>query len=382
MRVGIAAEKVLGVSARQAAMIPPLPSARHDLSLSHAAATNSKAQSSGRWTVRLGLMRNPRFDVLFLGGTAAVGMICAAIVVLYPPSFVLLLAVNTWVLGYHHAISTFTRLCFGRSNRRRRALLLCALPVLMAACLLARAGGAEMSLFATAYLYLQWFHYMRQSWGVFRHYQRAEGSATSDTAAYALLTQASFYAVPILGILERSYQNTGLFLTMKIFLLPVSEMMIISTRIGVAILLGGYLFVEIRNTIKQRELKISQLYFAIHCGIFFLSYVFVENIDFGWLCLTIWHNVQYIMFVWHMNNRDAGRVSADARTWFEVISGARNWPFYMGLCLIISTSFYYSLRELMAILPIVAVVGFSINFHHYIADSIMWRRPSAGTSNP
>ena len=57
---------------------------------------------------------------------------------------------------------------------------------------------------ATVYLYAQWFHYTRQSYGISRMYLRKAGAfpQTRDVVLDGVI-----YALPLWGILYRSYQQ-------------------------------------------------------------------------------------------------------------------------------------------------------------------------------
>jgi len=63
----------------------------------------------------------------------------------------------------------------------------------------------------------------------------------------------------------------------------------------------------------------------------------------------------------------------------SMLSQSKNQWFYYSLCLAISTIIYRSVWEMTGIIkygsgPMVMLVIFqTINFHHYIADAIIWK---------
>jgi len=118
---------------------------------------------------------------------------------------------------------------------------------------------------------------------------------------------------------------------------------------------------------------------ASHFSVFIIGYVLIDSIDYGWLALNMWHNAQYLLFVWLYNNaRFEGRIDEKHRR-LSIMSQRRNVATYVLVCLGLSTLIYSALRlGLMvlpfAILPAMAVTYQTINFHHYIVDAIIWRR--------
>jgi hypothetical protein len=52
-------------------------------------------------------LRSKEFDLAFVLGIPAVSLATVGTILLYPQAFWLVLAVDLWVLGYHHVISTW-----------------------------------------------------------------------------------------------------------------------------------------------------------------------------------------------------------------------------------------------------------------------------------
>ena len=67
-----------------------------------------------------GWLSGPRFDSHFIGTTAAIAILAGLIVAAQPGLFLPLLFLDLWLLGYHHVVSTYTRLCFDADSLRRR----------------------------------------------------------------------------------------------------------------------------------------------------------------------------------------------------------------------------------------------------------------------
>ena len=70
-------------------------------------------------------------------GAPALAFLSGAVIVYEPSWFYPILIVDLWVLGYHHVIATFTRLCFDRASyEERRWMILYLVPAVAAATVL------------------------------------------------------------------------------------------------------------------------------------------------------------------------------------------------------------------------------------------------------
>src|SRR3954453_22186514 len=142
-----------------------------------ATATGTLAASSAiaRAPAR-GWLRNPQFDFTLIALCAGWALAAGAVIVAEPKWFWPILFLDVWLLGYSHVVSTFTRLAFDRESFRQHRMLLLPLPIAVAGCTIALAIAVGPWLIATVYLYAQWFHYTRQSYGISRMYLRKAGA--------------------------------------------------------------------------------------------------------------------------------------------------------------------------------------------------------------
>ena len=70
------------------------------------------------------------FDLSFIVGTTILAMVTGFAVASFPSLFLPVLLIDLWLFGYHHVISTYTRLCFDRrSFLASRALIFGLLPL-------------------------------------------------------------------------------------------------------------------------------------------------------------------------------------------------------------------------------------------------------------
>ena len=125
----------------------------------------------------------------------------------------------------------------------------------------------------------------------------------------------------------------------------------------------------------------SAIYTFSHFAVFYTAYIAISDINAGWIALNIWHNAQYIAFVWLQNNRQFGQGAApvDGARFLSWLSRRKNLWAYLGLCISISTVVYAGLQASLAGLAggaaLLMIAYQTINFHHYIVDAIIWRRP-------
>ena len=144
-------------------------------------------------TPRAGWLRGRAFDLTFVAGVSLFALLAGAMLVADPQLFPTLFILNTWLLGYHHVISTFTRLTFDRTSFNEHKFLITWLPLIVLTVVFTACALFGGWILTTIYLYWQWWHYTRQSYGVFRIYQRKAGLDDD------LLHKLVIYALPVWG---------------------------------------------------------------------------------------------------------------------------------------------------------------------------------------
>lgn len=324
-----------------------------------------------------GWLRGLPFDLQFIVGIAAIALLSGAVVVMEPRLFLPILLADLWLLGYHHVISTYTRLCFDSESFRAHRFLLLGLPLIVIAGVAGIAYGVGLWTLATVYLYWQWFHYARQSWGVSQVYRRKAGDLIPPDER---IGQVAFYLLPLWGILYRSHQDPGTFLGLELRVIPIPELAVDIAGVAALATLGWWLATRVAMWRRGRLPVAHTIYMLSHFVIFAFAYLIIESIDAGWLVVNVWHNAQYIVFVWLFNNnRFKDGVDPKAK-FLSTISQTRNAWLYVGICLALSTVVYLTIDTVfsaLALVPLV-VIYMTINFHHYIVDSLIWkvrRRP-------
>ena len=158
-----------------------------------ATAAATPAASAAR---QYGWLRSASFDMLFIFGVAILALAAGTAAVVRPEWFPILLFLDLWLLGYHHVISTFTRLSFDSESLAENRWMVFVLPWIVLAVTVVVGLTLGLWALATIYLYWQWFHYTRQSYGIARIYGRKAGETSLfDTR----LTTWTLYLVPLWG---------------------------------------------------------------------------------------------------------------------------------------------------------------------------------------
>jgi hypothetical protein len=321
-----------------------------------------------------GWLSGVRFDLLFVAGTAAIGLAAGISSQLEPSLWGALLFADLWLLGYHHVIATFTRLTFDSESFQRYRWLVTKLPFAVVALVLAMALGIGAWTLPTLYLYWQWWHYTRQSYGVAQMYRLKTPQARDS----GWEMKAALYLLPLTGILYRSYQAPEKFLGMELRVLPVPLEAVAVCGAAAAVALCWWAVKQYRAW-RAGELPLAyNLYMASHAAVFGIGYLAIPDIDHGWLAINVWHNTQYMLVVWMFNrNRFKTGVSSEHR-WLSTLSQPRNVAKYFGVTLGLTLVAYLGLNSVLIALPAMslplALVAYqTINFHHYIVDSVIWK---------
>jgi hypothetical protein len=324
---------------------------------------------------RHGWLLNREFDLTFVHGVAALALLSGCVVVWKPELFSAVLVADLWLLGYHHVIATYTRLAFDRDSLREHRFFVFALPPIVLATTFFLAWAVGIWVIATIYLYWQWFHYTRQSWGISQVYRAKSNGLVSEGPVFSKLC---FYLVPLWGILYRSWQAPETFLFVELRVIPVPGWLVAVVGLASAATVAIWCFQRLRMWWEGR-LPIAHTWYMIsHFVVFIVGYWLIEDITFGWLVINVWHNAQYILFVWLFNTRRFAK-GVDSRARFlSKLSQPGDIVRYLAVCLGISTLLYgfaalLTYEQQMAGLPLAIIVYQAVNFHHYVVDSRIWK---------
>ena len=182
------------------------------------------------------------------------------------------------------------------------------------------------------------------------------------------------------GYLHRSAQANGSFLGYPIWLPPVSREL--PNSVGVAAVAG--LLYWLWRLIKQADLTrgngpFNGFVFS-HLLVSLVAYIWISDITIGWLVVNVWHNIQYLIFVYRQGRVAINGDSSSRKPWLEIVKPAA--AFFL-ICAIPGAIIYGMANSIGRSLlwlgfPTVLIAHFVLNFHHYLADGLIWKRRRAG----
>ena len=279
-------------------------------------------------------LRSRPFDMTLILGVTSLALCSGWVVNSWPKLFIPVLILDLWILGYHHVVATFTRIAFDKESLQQHKFLVFGAPLLI----IAVAGTCVFIwgpwILASTYLYWQWFHYTRQSYGIARIYQVKEDPKSLKA------DQAAIYLLPLAGIMYRYYQDPEIFLGIQLKCFPVPFWAFQIVFILAVFSIVSWFIKEIGLVQKGRSSLAYRLYMMCHIIIFCVGYLVLDKIDHGWLVLNVWHNAQYILFVWMFNNKRFQQGIDPRHRFLSTISQTKNQWQYYGFCLSLSTILY------------------------------------------
>jgi hypothetical protein len=318
-------------------------------------------------------LKDPAFDLTLIFGVTLLACAMGGAVAVQPALFLPLLVFHSWCFSFDHVVATFTKLAGTPDDRRRNRFLIWGLPPLMLAATFAVGQSTGIGVLNTGYFWFQWFHTTRQSWGVAQHYRRA--GAIDDPRWF---TELVMWSLPVVGLLHRCHQQPTRFLWMSLFLPRVPSTVVLVAAVLACVLVAIFFWRR-----RQTLLAPHTLYIASHLVVFAVSYLVIDDLQAGWLVVNVWHNVQYLAYVWMHNRERADRGDLSGLLGWLCRPGATRGLLYFAACLIFSTAIFaplYAAGDRLDLwldgraVSVSLVVALAVNFHHYIVDGLIWRQ--------
>ncbi|TGM72897.1 hypothetical protein EHR01_16870 [Leptospira mtsangambouensis] len=332
--------------------------------------------------MHLVLPKVSHFDIGFIFGITMLACTMASVTVVWPLLFIPMLTVHSWLFGYEHLWSTYTRLLFHTEDRNRYKALIWIVPPIVFFVLLTIGKTWGLKGIYLTYFIGQFFHTVRQSWGITQAYRRQAGGMSWDSER---LSEWTIWSIPIWGFLHRSAQRPNEFLFQEFWLPPVPWFVVHLVGI-ITITLWLYWAYTRLIAFRRNELALGHTLFMIsHLIVFYLGYIWIEELCSGWLLVNVWHNVQYIAYVWIYNQK---RFVIGIDTNAKVLSwlsqrGLGHTILYFIFTIALALPMYYLLPEIgftldgffqNQLVPMAVVLVMSFTFHHYIVDGVIWKR--------
>ena len=315
-----------------------------------------------------------RFDAFFLFALPALALVAGALAWMRPSIVYAIFAVDLWLFSFPHVASTFTRIAFSRRAVREHRVLLFAVPfaALGLASGLVHVGG--IAALNTTYFAWQSFHYTRQSYGIDRALGHRAGIRTDR------LGSAVIYLSSLAGVLVRCAEAPGSFLGSPLWLPTIPPFVAVSVGAVAGACLVAWSVRAVSSLAREpSDARFDRtLYVLLHVAMFTLGYVVIRDLTIGWLVVNVWHNTQYLGFVWSQNRRSyEGGVDRDAPAFAWIAAPGRSVRF-LAACGALATVlfgviFVTTHRTGTNPTPFLVLIQ-AVNFHHYIVDAVIWRR--------
>lgn len=327
-------------------------------------------------------IKDPYFDLAFIFGILLLAGLMSGITVYWPLLFIPILTMHSLLFGYEHLWATYTKLIIHSDDRNRHRTLIWLAPgiILFGIAFIGNSFGL-LGLYV-CYFFGQFFHTVRQSWGIAQTYRLIAGGLTWDSNR---LSEITLWSVPIWGFLYRCSQRPEEFLFQNFWLPYVPQIFVTISGIVSCLLWSYWIFTRI-VAFRRGILALGHTYFMIsHFIVYFCSYILIEELCSGWLFANVWHNVQYLAYVWAFNRKryDSGiDPKAPFLSWLSQ-AGKIRALFYILTTISLALPIYYFLPQLGVTLdsffksgavPIAVVLAMSLTFHHYLVDGIIWKR--------
>jgi hypothetical protein len=183
----------------------------------------------------------------------------------------------------------------------------------------------------------------------------------------------------VLGILWRSYQDPQTFIGLELRVVPVPLWLVSAAAAVTVVLLAYWIYRRVHAWREGRLAAAHALYMLSHFAIFAAAYILIDDVTYGWLAINIWHNAQYILFVWMFNTRRfKDGIDPEARFLSYISQPQRLW-LYLLTCVAITGVVYWAVLGTLSAwffagLSATIVIYQIVNFHHYVVDAVIWRR--------
>ena len=139
-------------------------------------------------------LKDRLFDLSFIFGIAVLATMMSGATVLWPVLFLPMLTAHTWLFGYDHLIATYTKLAGSPEDRARHRPLILFLPPVVFGALLAVSRLSGLTGLYVLYFFGQFFHTVRQSWGIAQQYRHRAGGLPWDSV---WLSEVTLWSVPL-----------------------------------------------------------------------------------------------------------------------------------------------------------------------------------------
>lgn len=286
--------------------------------------------------------------------------------------YTILMTVYSLSLGFPHVVATHVRINLDEDCRSRFGWLCLKAPlVIIAAVALIIFACKSLPHLVFAWFALQTWHANRQNYGIMRRYIRMAGSDPDrlvNKVAKAVIELVPW--APVLSAClwqDTRYQGYPIAFPALQWLEPLA----VPAWCLAVFLSVLYFCLEIREASAKRIVAGRLLCCVSGATVNFLAWVVADDLSWGYLVTSLWHSLQYIAYV------QAFRLQPPTGAAPAKLSPLK----HLGLLFSIGVALSLLFRSISYFVPgLFAVLHLSMNFHHYLSDTLIWRnRPVKGS---
>jgi hypothetical protein len=309
---------------------------------------------------------------LFLGVTLMTLLPWLAVERFGVPPYYVLVAVA--LVNGPHLISTWTRVYLPRSERFARPVYYWVVPALALAFAIACYGTGEPgpTLARTVIFYWASWHFVAQSWGVLRIYQRKH----EVPMPLVRLEKALIFLPAFFFVAHRVFTGPWQLFGAEIFhpRLPAW----VPNGLGLACLVLALVYlIRFRPGAAGAAAYARPFYLGMNAIGFAVPYLFIHNGTAAFSAAALWHAAQYIAIVWYFNHRrwHAG-VDPDARALSWASQPGRGAAYVALLavgavgvysCVFVASRFCWGFQRWAL------AVWTGLTLGHYFLDGVIWK---------
>jgi hypothetical protein len=322
-------------------------------------------------------MISPALDGLLFIGVTLLTLIpwLVSDVLHYPGVYVL---VGVAIANGPHLISTWTRVYLARGERFRRPVRYWVIPALAAAFAVTCEirGGIWVRVVRSTIFYWATWHFMAQSWGVLRLYQRKHGAADTTEAK---LEKALIFLPAMFCALHRLFTGPRELFGIEVIHIRPPALLVNGLGALILVLAAAYLarWVARARTRAPHE-HIRPVYLLFNFVGFAMPFLVIRDGTSAFAAAALWHAVQYIAIVWLYNRRRyaAGRdPGAPLVSW---VSQPGRSLAYMGLIAacaagVYSVAFVAARVAGLAFEELAMTFWTGLTLGHYYIDGVIWK---------
>jgi hypothetical protein len=277
-----------------------------------------------------------------------------------------------------HLISTWTRVYLPRSERFARPIHYWVVPALAMAFSIVCYGAGEPGPTIARSIIFYWasWHFVAQSWGVMRIYQRKHDAPEP----LVRLEKALIFLPAFFFVARRVYTGPWQLFGASIYH-PTLPAWVPNGLGALCVTLAAVYLVRFARSYRGAGVGAPSLARPMYLGFnaigFAVPFLYIKNGTSAFSAAALWHAVQYLAIVWYFNRQRWKKGVDDDARWLSWASQPGRWPAYIGLLALGAAAVY----SVVLVLSLFAwsferwalALWTGMTFGHYFLDGVIWK---------